>query len=52
MRDPATLLSTDQNSFLHYDIANRPDSYFSLEAQTGEPGHVLRFDSFSKVRQP
>jgi tryptophan aminotransferase len=39
----------DPYYYLYYGSAPRVSSYFALEAQTGEIGRVLRFDSFSKI---
>ncbi len=39
----------DPYYYLYYGKAARPPSYFSLEAQSGEIGRVLRFDSLSKI---
>ncbi|PPR02666.1 hypothetical protein CVT24_002149 [Panaeolus cyanescens] len=43
------ILEDDPYFYLYYGQAPRYPSYFALEAQTGEVGRVLRFDSFSKV---
>ena len=39
----------DPYYYLYFGSAPRIPSYFTLEAQTGSAGHVLRFDSFSKI---
>ncbi|THH16877.1 hypothetical protein EW146_g3850 [Bondarzewia mesenterica] len=39
----------DPYYFLYFGAGPRIPSYFTLEAQTGSVGHVLRFDSFSKI---
>lgn len=44
------MASDDPYYFLYYGDGERPDSYFTLEAQDGEgTGIVIRFDSLSKV---
>ncbi|KAA1477143.1 PLP-dependent transferase [Dentipellis sp. KUC8613] len=43
------IFEDDPYYYLYYGKAARPPSYFSLEAQTGEIGRVLRFDSLSKI---
>lgn len=43
------ILEDDPYYYLYFGSAPRIPSYFTLEAQTGSAGHVLRFDSFSKI---
>ncbi|KAI0313863.1 PLP-dependent transferase [Amylostereum chailletii] len=43
------ILEDDPYYYLYYGAAPRTPSYFTLEAQTGDVGRVLRFDSFSKI---
>jgi len=43
------IFEDDPYYYLYYGDGPRIPSYFTLEARTGEVGHVLRFDSFSKV---
>ncbi|KAI0034758.1 pyridoxal phosphate-dependent transferase [Vararia minispora EC-137] len=43
------ILEDDPYYYLYYGDKPRVPSYFTLEAQTGTVGHVLRFDSFSKI---
>lgn len=45
------LVEDDPYAFLYYGQEAQPPSYFALESETGLRGHVLRFDSVSKVRQ-
>ena len=41
--------SDDPYFYLYFGKAERPQSYFSLEASEPEVGRVLRFDSVSKI---
>ncbi|KAI9452456.1 PLP-dependent transferase [Russula earlei] len=45
------VLEDDPYYFMYFGAHSRIPSYFMLEAQTGDRsvGHVLRFDSFSKI---
>ncbi|KAI0058407.1 PLP-dependent transferase [Artomyces pyxidatus] len=43
------ILEDDPYYYLYFGSAPRIPSYFTLEAQTGVAGRVLRFDSFSKI---
>ncbi|KAG8985139.1 hypothetical protein FRB90_004923 [Tulasnella sp. 427] len=44
------ILEDDPYFYLYYGDAPRPPSYFQLEKEVNGPiGHVIRFDSFSKV---
>jgi len=43
------ILEDDPYYYLYYGDAPRPPSYFALELEQPEVGHVLRFDSLSKI---
>ncbi|KIO34445.1 hypothetical protein M407DRAFT_16961 [Tulasnella calospora MUT 4182] len=44
------ILEDDPYFYLYYGGSPRPPSYFQLEKETpGSVGHVMRFDSFSKI---
>ena len=44
------IIEDDPYYYLYFGSRPRPPSYFALEAQEeGRAGHVLRFDSFSKI---
>ena len=43
------IMEDDPYAFLYYGEGAQPPSYFALESETGFRGHVLRFDSVSKV---
>jgi tryptophan aminotransferase len=46
------VLEDDAYHYLFYGtdkVTTRPASYFELEARTGKVGHVVRFDTMSKV---
>jgi tryptophan aminotransferase len=44
------IIEDDPYYYLYFGSRPRPPSYFALDAQgEGRAGHVLRFDSFSKI---
>ncbi|EIM85740.1 PLP-dependent transferase [Stereum hirsutum FP-91666 SS1] len=43
------ILEDDPYYYLYFGTSPRIPSYFNLEAQTGTVGHVVRFDSLSKI---